>query len=212
MKQIYLFILILAILVPLQATQIFYENFESASASSYWGANKIVDYNSYCSYFLGRYSNDTVTLTITGLPANSLIQLNFDLYIIDSWDANASGHNDHFRILANGTVLRDDLFGNFESVAALQTYTPRPGDVVRQDLGFMQSSWLDSKYYNYNDGFVFVNPTSTLTITFEGYGLQGAADESWGIDNVSVTTLPEPGTFGLLILSVALFSFWKGKK
>lgn len=212
MQKIFFLIFLLALSFPLQATQIFYDSFESGTARSEWSSNKSVDYGANFSYFLGRYSNSAVTLTLTNIALNSLVTLNFDLYIIDSWDGNYTGHNDHFRVLLGGTVLRDDLFSSFD--ASYQTYTPRTGDVVRTELGFGAGGWVDSKYFNYNGGFSFLNTSSTtVTFTFEGYGLQTVSDESWGIDNVSVNVvIPEPATLGYLLLSLTVFMLYRSKK
>lgn len=56
-------------------------------------------------------------------------------------------------------------------------------------------------------GFTFAHSSSTLTLDFRAIGLQELADESWGIDNVTVDIsglaptrdIPEPATLLLLI-------------
>src|SRR6266542_3832283 len=39
--------------------------------------------------FLGRFGNETVTLSLTNLPAHTNIVLSFDLLVIQTWDGNA---------------------------------------------------------------------------------------------------------------------------
>jgi hypothetical protein len=44
----------------------------------------------------------------------------------------------------------------------------------------------------YNLSFTFNHSASDLVLNFSAYGLQGLADESWGLDNVQVDVAPVP--------------------
>jgi len=53
----------------------------------------------------------------------------------------------------------------------------------------------------YNLAFSFAHTGDSLLLDFSGSGLQGLADESWGIDNVNIeiASVPLPGALGLLV-------------
>ena len=60
----------------------------------------------------------------------------------------------------------------------------------------------------YNLNFSFAHSGSSVTLNFAANGLQGIADESWGLDNVQLdmTPVPLPGAFGLMLAGLgALF-------
>ena len=42
--------------------------------------------------FLGQFSNQTVSLSLSGLPTHSQVTVSFDLFIINSWDGNDTAH------------------------------------------------------------------------------------------------------------------------
>jgi hypothetical protein len=44
----------------------------------------------------------------------------------------------------------------------------------------------------YNLSFTFAHNVSDLVLNFSAAGLQGIADESWGLDNVQVAVAPVP--------------------
>src|SRR5690349_15260446 len=61
--------------------------------------------------FSGRYSNDSQTLSLSGLTVGTSYTVIFDLYIIDSWDGGA----DQFGVEANGTEVFRYSFANYNS-------------------------------------------------------------------------------------------------
>ena len=66
-----------------------YENdFESGNLMDIT-SGKIASFNS--TKVLGRYNNSGFKLALTGLPAHTLVEISFDLYILDSWDGNKLG-------------------------------------------------------------------------------------------------------------------------
>lgn len=132
------------------------------------------------------------TLTLTGLPDHTSVDLAFVLAIIDSWDGNGCfAGPDRLTIRVDGVAVFSNVFEN--SNCGTQTYVP-PANVTlarRLSLGFAPtgSYYADSAY---NIGF---DPTfqgiphtgDTLTIEFLASGVvQGIGDESWAIDNVAI--------------------------
>ncbi len=79
-----------------------------------------------------------------------------------------------------------------------QTYQHNP-DVGRSQLGF-DGRWNDSIYYM---SIPFATDAPVMRIDFLAYGLHGSMnDESWGIDNVRVSTVPIPAPAGAALLGL----------
>ena len=144
--------------------------------------------------FAGRYGNDTLSLSLPSEAGRSYT-LTFDLYVIDSWDGSSPKGPDHFKVSVDGNQEFDHTFVNYNWDIDSR-YQDYPGDPVfpRTDLGF---SVHDDAIYR-NIAIDFTASSSQIQIQFQGSGLQGLEDESWGIDNVAVT--PEPATMGMLAL------------
>ena len=119
-------------------------------------------------------------------------KLVFDFIAIDSWDGtDTSFGQDRFLVVINNTnVIFNETFANQHPG---QTF-PR-GGVVPQNLGFGAS--YDSIYRDIT--VLFSTPVGTaINANFRDGGLQGMADESWGIDNVRLySTVPAPGALSL---------------
>lgn len=166
--------------------------------------------------FLGEFGNETVSLTLSGLSAHKSLALEFDLYLIRSWDGSSSGTafdygNDAFKVsLGDGTVLLDETFSNGNP--ADQSYGPLPlnpyhtGASETYSLGFkfydgiQQTSQVMDSVYRLS--FAFASNSDLLTLNFTGHGLQGLADESWGLDNVRVSAVPEASSAALMGLGL----------
>lgn len=154
--------------------------------------------------FLGEFGNETVTLSLADLGWHSGVQLDFDLYLIRSWDGSSGGAalydygNDVFRVTASGGLaLLEATFSNgnpagqtFGPAAANPAFT---GAAEAYSLGYVFddgilgiSQVMDSVY---RFSFNFAHSSSLLAFDFSGIGLQGLEDESWGLDNVRVSLL-----------------------
>jgi hypothetical protein len=197
---------ILLIINSAQATVIYSNDFENGTGSE-WSSNRI-GYDNDTSHFLGRLGNDTVTLSLTGIPTHDSITVNFDLILWDSWDGeNTRWGKDYQGLQADNTQVYEYTFSNFS-----QTNQTNP-DLSRQLYGKFGGNqrWQDSLYENYNDGFTFDHTASTLTLSFYGRHLQGLQDESWSLDNIRVSTggsgqtapVPEPATMLLFATGLA---------
>ncbi|MBE9220315.1 LamG-like jellyroll fold domain-containing protein, partial [Dolichospermum flos-aquae] len=146
--------------------------------------------------FLGEFGNDTVSLTLNN-QANSTVTLEFDLFILKSWDGNNSPFGpDIFTLsIAGGQTLLNTTFslylgasnqaypGTFGTV----TYPARTGATENNTLGYYYGG--DSVY---RISSTFQAPSSNLKLNFAGSGLEGIDNESWGLDNVKVTTFTTP--------------------
>ncbi|MFG0260743.1 MAG: hypothetical protein ACF8LK_10390 [Phycisphaerales bacterium JB041] len=119
--------------------------------------------------------------------------LKFDLYAFDSWDGDGPNYGpDIFEVQVNGLVLLRETISNGDKPQSM-----RAPDVGPEHMAY-SSAWADSIYRNITLTFDHPGDANRLNITWFGKGLQGVYDESWAIDNVSLTTstrsVPVPGT------------------
>jgi len=135
------------------------------------------------------------TLTLTGLPPHTSIELNFLLAIIDSWDGSEPGegegactdcHPDILTVTIDGTPIFSESFGFMSP-----SFSPPPDAILTEytQLGFnfdFDDSAYDMGLYPAFEGI----PHSASTLTIEwfasGDGWQGGYDESWAIDNLEI--------------------------
>ena len=151
-------------------------------------------------------------LTLTGLAEHTHIEVNFLLAVIDSWDNGGSclKGNDYFNVVADGSTLIRDSFGNACGDASYAGPSASASGGLHH-RGFA-SVFADRAYdLGMDSRLFFAHTGSTLTLQFfaNGAGWQGGIDESWGMDNLEVilyatdvATVPEPGT--LLLVGGAL--------
>lgn len=151
--------------------------------------------NQFAGSFLRSETGNVVRLQLGGLPTHNSIGLDFLFAAIDSLDGQgAFPSGDFFRISIDGVVVFRESFANAVS-SQIQTYQPPPGvQLARfQDLGFSGPGgfYTDSAYWMGGDPqFGNIGHTaSILTIEFviEGPGIQPLTDESWAMDNLTVT-------------------------
>ena len=181
-------------LFPRVINQIHQNSFQAAS--SMWSNLRLLNYNSQS--VAGNYMNDSLQFVINNLPIHDSILVSADLYLFDSWDGNCGGEQgpDYWGMHANGGGLFRTTFSNFpfgsQTCSNVQAY---PGSVgssnawgtgaeLRNLPAIMWNAPISTKYtfsrsLNHN--------SSSLKLSFFGNNLQ--ADESWGIDNVTISTI-----------------------
>ena len=166
--------------------------------------------------FLGQLGNETETLSLTGLAPHSSVTVDFDLYVIQSMDGDgpAGGGPDPWSLFYDGTnPLIQTNFANFpgdtqtfDGPDGSGGYLENPGSPIQSG-----ASEVNTLGYQFNGGpmdsvydlsFTFLDTGSSLTLDFVGDQNQPIGDESWGLDNVVVSTdntaAPEPGAGALL--------------
>ena len=141
----------------------------------------------------------TISLTLTNLPPHSALKVSFDLYILKSWDGNSPRYGpDRWSLsAAGGPVLLATTFSNNHKVSTEgsdQDY-PRPQSPPRTGAG--ATNTLGCKFFGdsiYPLEFTFAHSGSELTLNFNSslFEGKGIADESWGLDNVRITTASVP--------------------
>jgi hypothetical protein len=173
--------------------------------------------------YLGKLAgNDSVSLGLSGLTAGQTYTVSFDLFIGGSWDGNSTGVGpDRWLLTAGGTKLVDTSFLNItadDNAAGNNNLTQDYSDADPLGGGAPSAAYsgADVLYgqnikngyfdryaiYGFSHGvgnpmLTFTAGGSTETLTFAGFGLQGADDEYWSLGNVTVFAVPEPGALGL---------------
>jgi hypothetical protein len=175
--------------------------------------------------FLRSATANTVTLSLTGLPTHSSLNLGFLFAAIDSLDGTGTfPAGDFFKITLDGQQIFRESFAN-ALPDQIQSYVPPPGVQLarHQDLGFQGPGgfYTDSAYdFAADPAFANIAHTgSSLTLTFviEGEGVQALEDESWAMDNLRVslngvtTAVPEPETYALLLAGLAAMT-WTARR
>jgi hypothetical protein len=165
--------------------------------------------------FLGEFNNETVTLTVTDLPTHTQVTVEFDLYVIRSWDGNQTQISesfspeeqriragavtfspaladarigpDFFRVHSGGATLLDATFSNWPG--GTQNY---PTVNAAAQTGAIAVNSLGYFFQSmpmdavYRIRLTFEHSNPTVVLDFTGSSLQPIEDESWGIDNVRV--------------------------
>ena len=162
------------------------------------------------------FGNGTATLTLNNAALVGTVTASFDLYIIGSMDGNGpnGGGPDPWMFAENGSTIFNTTFanytgGNTQSFVSLTNFTgnmvaPRTGSdaALAGQLGFGTGDFGDSTYHL---SFTFANATPTLALNFISGLNEGPGNEGWGLDNISVTSVPtpavtpEPGSVALLV-------------
>ncbi len=145
--------------------------------------------------FLGEFGkgNVWVSLRLENLPVHSSVILNFDLYIIRSWDGNDTSHGPDIwklEILNERTLLRT-TFAN-ESLrqaypnlfGAVPDHDPREGADEINSLVFIRNGVIVDAVYNLS--FTLPHSDQSIEFVFSGPEVEEILDESWGLDNVEV--------------------------
>ena len=133
--------------------------------------------------------------------ANTNVTLEFDLFIIDSWDGNNTSFGpDQFNLsIAGGNTLLNTTFSNIQDTELSDYPQAYPGSTGAGNYpagtGATEIDTLGYTYCGdsvYHLSYTFPNVSNSITLNFSGIGLQGIGDESWGLDNISVRVLDIP--------------------
>jgi hypothetical protein len=141
--------------------------------------------------------DQTVRLALDDLPPHKAVELSFDLYVLKSWDGNSPQYGpDRWKLaVAGGPVLLDTTFSNNHKVEKQGSYQDYPTAKSPPRAGAAATNTLGYEFFGdsvYPLRFTFPHSGSDLTIEFSSslFEGKGVADESWGLDNVRVRTVP----------------------
>lgn len=193
-----------------QATVITDEDFESGASG--WNDNSTESHGVFTS-FLGRHGGSGgqqylhKTYALSGNQTE--VTINFDFYEIDSWDF------ERFNIFVDNWKVADDMYKHYYEEAPFGT-TDLFGGASSPDTNYGFASYPDQGI-----GYSITVATTSTSLKL-GFGTtldQPVYDESWGIDNVYITSndsgtpsVPEPATMILLATSLIGLGILKRRK
>ncbi|MBS0198411.1 MAG: hypothetical protein JSR77_16800 [Planctomycetes bacterium] len=170
--------------------------------------------------FLGQFADSDVSLSLPTVRAGERVNLSFDFLAIRTWDGNDGGGGpgpDIFTVsVANGPILLASTFSvgdplsrhrmSYPAVAGVESHPSRTGAIENNSLGYTYGPNNVPLDATWRLTFNFLAPTDGLEIHFAALGLQDIMDESWGLDNVSVSTstVPTPGSMALALTGFGL--------
>lgn len=160
----------------------------------------------------GHLRNDTALtgsagqslLTLGGIGAHTGLNVVFDFVAWDSWDGGVGTfpQGDFFEMYLDGALVVSIAPNNNSGIALIPptaTLTFGPSD-------FGYTGFLDRVYRVSLGNLAHTSSTAALSFRVNGVGWQGGADESFGLDNLSVSLarvqggIPEPSTWLTMIL------------
>lgn len=203
------------------AAQVYFNDFEHGTGLG--GAGEIVDVQGYdgVNGISGSFwFNDTKvpspvgtqtipsTLELAGLGAHNILTLSFDIAFIDSWDGVIGRvfGDDYFNIVLDDlTVLQTTNFGGLADELS---------DGVYGFFGFTER--YDDEAYRYSAIVPHIGSTASFSFFADGRKWQAGADESWAIDNLSISTgwapVPAPASLLLLASGLGFIAFKRRRK
>ena len=155
--------------IQVNAYHEFYD-FENFSDSEAWSDSNIELLNNDNS-ILGPFGNESVYYTINDLPIHDTLYIEFDLYVFDTWDY------EYFRLFVDDVeVLSTSLYQGCTSGIYVPEYCANLNDQHSDDGVFH---------------FIVLTPhnLSDAEIEFRGYPNESVNNESWGIDNIILSTI-----------------------
>ena len=199
-----------------QAAQVYFNDFDGGiglggsgaivDAQGYDGVNGIS--GSFWHLATEKYRGiEESTLSLSGLGAHDHLTISFDIAFIDSWDGLRTRERhgeDYFNIVIDGvTRLVTTNFGGLG------------GELTDMALGFYGfTERYDDEAYRYSATFRHSSDTAAFSFFADGAGWQGKMDESWAIDNLSITTgssdlvsAPVPAALPLMLAGLGALGF-----
>ena len=145
--------------------------------------------------------DEAIALSLVGLQAHSALALTFDLYILKSWDGNNPIYGpDRWSVaISGGPTLLTTTFSNNVKTGSDLSFQDFPSTNSAPQAGAFQTNLLGYGFWfgdaAYHMSFTFPHTGSAVTIAFSSSLNEGKSeqvhstrDESWGLDNVCVTS------------------------
>jgi hypothetical protein len=179
--------------------------------------------------FLGIFGAQTISLTLNDVPAGQ-VDLAFDLFIINTWDgsqpidplstpSHVVGPDVWDLSVASGPTLLHATFSVFDGTKAMHSFRDFPQsypDDYPEGAHPARSGAAENDTLGYFEGdsvyrLSFSHAGGPLVLNFSGI-FPPSDPEEWGIDNITVSAVPEPSGLvfaGLGLATLAGYVGWK---
>jgi hypothetical protein len=198
-------------------TMLLISDFETSLPAEFSGAGAVEGVQSFplatfgTKFLRNNASGDPAAatlLTVTGLAPHTSLSLSFVLAVIDSWDGPG---NDAFTVTLDGVPVFTSAYSNFD------LDLPHNGTLLDSGVfGFGASpTSTDSAYLVNLPSLAHTTSTANFAFFAGGPDWSGGADESWAIDNVTLSSdaaIPEPGSWVLFVSGAAAIYAVRRKK
>ncbi|MCK5894368.1 MAG: type I secretion C-terminal target domain-containing protein [Endozoicomonadaceae bacterium] len=150
-----------------------------SDGASGWNNNLTTTSSGELGQFLGRFGGTgggegvSKTFSYGSEHAGATVTIDFDMYVIDSWDA------ENFRAFVDGGMVIDDTFQHRHG-----TEGPTGVDDTTSSNEFLNTGSEGIKHYSLD---VTLDENGSVKLGFGSTLNSGVSDESWGIDNVEIS-------------------------
>ena len=178
---------------------LYFRDFASGPAGPEWSTTQVATSPSG-QRFLGELGNGSTTLSLNSLPAHTQLVLEFDIYIIDSWNGNggqgsASAPDIVEVSVVGGATIKRTTFSNKPSDP--QAFPgDHPGAVNPAGAGALSKGALgyppDNDHFGdsvYRLRLTFNHTSGIIALRFASQQTSGQ-NERWGVDNVRLSLAP----------------------
>ena len=165
--------------------QIIYESNFGIGIGPIWNTTSSFPINGVTA--LGEFGNQTISLSLNNILPHDSILVEFDLYVISSWDGNGIPiccGPDFITLRTDGI---DMMHATFSNTGQLQSY---PDDYPVNNPNQSGVDLIGANFSMYNISRTIAHSNSNAVIDFiGGPGLQSLGDESWAFSNVKIYTI-----------------------
>jgi len=196
-----------AITSSAHASIVYHNNFDSGDTTGW--STSTTDVTPSGRRFLGQFGNGGTALTLNGLTVGETLRLEFDFYAIHTWDGESTLWGpDTWRVgVVGGAELLIATFavGDASYADGTQSYPGTegggtfPGRFMANENNTLGYLYMGTFQRDAVWHVVLDTPVTdpSMTVSFEGSGLQPLFDESWGLDGFTASVVPAPGSLAL---------------
>jgi hypothetical protein len=148
-------------------------------------------------------------------PAHSMVHIEFDLFILGSWDGSRDPDIWNMNYITTSFAnCYPGFVQSFPDYYPRGNYPAQAGSIEHNTLGYWNpNDPLDAVYHF---SFTQPHPESLIQYTFwaETTGYNALWDESWGIDNVliEINSVPEPSSLLVFGAGISILGMLKRRK
>ena len=161
------------------------EDFENGAEG--WSNNTVTQTDGSATDFLGQFGGTngeegvSKTFDFGVEHAGETVVIDFDMYEIDSWD------DEQFKVFVNGEEVASDYMSHFGRTWSREATDEEDGGTAIDNVGSSGASHLDNDEAHHYTLEATVDENGQVSLGFGSTLNDRISDESWGIDNVTIT-------------------------